>query len=340
LYLSRFTEIFQKWVKTRSVKNHSKNTAPVNFRFTGLFFRNKVTCGRFIRTNCIYHCMKLTLRIPVLFLAMILAVTSCKKDNSGTGNVVIPPPGDQLTYGDSVFYLNIQASDYIISPTQIRQGHYSGFPEGVDIDGNTGLINITKSETGLRYRITFVPDGTTDSFNTTIVISGINYLDGFYRLNTADSIARPLYNASLSRPIPGINSGSSFDDGDNCNAAGCHVDLANGTINLAQTVRNGVFGAVPSNNDRHEFKMSYRINDKSDKATNAIGIKLYYFDSINDVTQEVYDIISSREGALLNFQPPPTPLHKFISLNSIEEVNNQQKPVPKPRPPCIFILGR
>jgi hypothetical protein len=284
--------------------------------------------------------MKLYFRLPVCLLILMVTIFSCKKDNSGTGSNQGPPAGYQLTYGDSVFYLNNLASDYIITPEQTRLGQYIGFPEGVDIDGNTGVINVSKSETGLRYRITFVPDGTTDSFNTTIVISGINFLDGFYKLTTADSIARPLYNASLTKLIPGLNNGSIFDDGSSCNVAGCNVDVTNGTINLAQTVRNGVFGAIPSNNDRHEFQMNYRINDNSGKALNTIGIKLYYFDSINDVTQEVYDIISSREGALLSFQPTPIPFEKFNTVNGINQVNNQQKPIPKPRPPCIFILGR
>lgn len=259
-------------------------------------------------------------------------------NNPGPGSN--PVPGYELTYGDSIFYLNNQQLDYIITPRQSGLGEYLGFPQGIDLDSKTGAVNVTRSETGLRYRITFVPDGTTDSFNTVIVISGINYLDGFYRLNTSDSVARPIYNATISNSIPGVNNGSIFDDGSNCNTAGCNVNVANGTINLAQTVRNGIFGPVPSNDDHQQFKMNYRINDKSDATLNTIQIKIYYFDSINDVTQDVYDIISSRQGAILGFQPTPLPFEKFTGLNSINEVNGQQKPPPAPRPPCIFILGR
>jgi len=279
--------------------------------------------------------------IPFFVLGLSVTILSCKKDNSAGGNNPgTTTPGYQLTYGDSIFYLNNQTSDYVILPEQPRQGQYSGFPEGIEIDPKTGEINVSKSETGLRYRVTFVPDGTTDTFNVMIVISGINYLDGFYRLNTADSIARPLYNATINKPIPGVNNGSSFDNGSNCNNAGCNVNIGDGTINLAQTVRNGVFGPVPSNNDRHQFQMNYRINDKSSETSNTIQVKIYYFDSINDVTQEVYDIISSRQGAILGFQPTPIPFENFTEVNSIQQVNGSQKPTPKPRPPCIFILGR
>ncbi|HEV7423871.1 MAG TPA: hypothetical protein VGO21_01650, partial [Candidatus Paceibacterota bacterium] len=74
---------------------------------------------------------------------------------------------------------------------------------------------------------------------------------------------------------------------------------------------------------------------------NTLKVKLYYFDSINDVTQEAYDIINSRLGAILGVDPKPTPFQRMTSVNSIAKqtvILGQQ--IPKPRPPCIFILGR
>jgi hypothetical protein len=279
--------------------------------------------------------------IRTLLFSLLLGMAfSCKKTNTTGGTTSPPPGGYTLSYGDSIFYLKSQASDYIISPVQSRAGQYIGFPEGIDLDGNTGQINISKSETGLRYRITFIPDGTNDSISTAIVISGINFLDGFYKLTTADSVLKPVYNANGNGNIPGVNNGSTFDVGSGCNTAGCNVNTALGSINLAQTVRNGVFGSTPSNNDRHEFQLNYKINDKSGETLNTIRVKLYYFDTINDVTQECYDIISSREGALFGVQPRTIPFLGFTSVNSTTQVNTSSKPTPKPRPPCIFILGR
>ena len=287
------------------------------------------------------RCKRGYMLMPFIVAGLSLTLFSCKKDNSNAmGSDPGTTTGYKLTYGDSIFYLNNQSSDYIVTPKQAAQGEYSGFPQGIEIDSKTGAINISKSETGLRYRITFIPDGGTDSFNTMVVISGVNYLDGFYRLNTADSIARPVYNATINNSIPGINNGSIFDDGSSCNVAGCDVNVVNGTINLAQTVRNGIFGTVPSNDAHQQFQMKYRINDKSGETLNTIQIKIYYFDSINDVTQDVYDIISSRQGALLGFQPVDLPFSRFTSVNSLSQSEGQQKTVPQPRPPCIFILGR
>lgn len=274
--------------------------------------------------------------VPVIIL---MALFSCKKDN-GVNTDPNPPVGYKLTYGDSVFYINNQNSDYIIEPKQAKTGEYIGFPEGIDIDPNTGAVNVSKSETGLRYQITFYPDGSTDSFSTHIVISGVNFLDGFYRLTTADSIINPVYNGTAGNVVPGINNGTIFDEGSGCNSVGCNVNTNLGSINLAQTVRNGVFGATPSNNDRHEFELNYRIADNSGKALNTIKVKLYYFNTINDVTPEVYDIISSREGAILGANPVSIPFQGFTTVNGITQATGHAKTIPKPRPPCIFILGR
>jgi hypothetical protein len=285
--------------------------------------------------------MKNLLQIPFLLLGLATSMNSCKKDNNTPPAIPFVPTSLSISYGDSIFYLNPQTADYVISPVKAQSGEYIGFPEGIDIDTKTGEINVSKSETGLRYRITFIPAGTSDSISTNIVISGINFLDGFYKLTTADSVLKPIYNASFNRQIPGVNNGTIFDDGSSCNSAGCNVNTTVGSINLAQTVRNGVFGATPSNNDRHEFDLNYRINDKSGKTLNTLKVKLYYFDSINDVTQEVYDIINSRLGAILGVDPKPTPFEKMTSVNSIaKQTGLLGQQIPKPRPPCIFILGR
>ena len=284
--------------------------------------------------------MKKLIRKIFLFSFLMGSLHACQKDNAN-GGTPPPVPVTQLNYGDSILYLKNQANDYLVSPNTTTSGQYFSFPDGLNIDQNTGVINVSKSETGLRYRVSFVATGGTDSLQTVIVISGINFLDGFYKLTTADSILRPLYNANSGAVVPGINNGSIFDDGAGCNSAGCNVNTSNGTINLAQTVRNGVFGATPSNNDRHEFDLNYRINDKSGESFNTIRVKLYYFDTITDVTQEAYDIIASREGAVFGVQPKAITFERFItSVNGITQTNSGSKSVPKPRPPCIFILGR
>ena len=255
---------------------------------------------------------------------LILFAESCKKTVSNTD----PAPGVTFfSYGDSVFYQKNQSNDYIIAPTNNLTGRYLSFPDGLDIDGNTGAVNVSKSETGLKYMIAFIPDGNKDTTMKFITLSGINYMDGFYILTGNDSIAYAVYNATPGAMIPGLNNGSIFDLGSNCNSQGCTVNASNASINLAQTVRNGVFGSTPSNNDRHEFDMAYQVNDKSNSAVNKLKVKLYYFKTMSDVTPEAYDIINTRQGTIIG---PSNTVPSFALTTSVA----------KPRPPCIFIVGR
>lgn len=280
-----------------------------------------------------------------MLLALTILAASCKKHNDNPAPPPPPVPIQTLSYGDSVFFLNPLGIEVTAAPLSRRAGRYFGFPQGIDIDGNTGVVNVSKSETGLRYQVYFIPDGSHDTVSTMITISGINFLDGFYKLSSVDSVANPLYNGRSNQSIPGVNNGSIFDEGGNCNTQGCDVDVANGRINLAQTVRNGVFGATPSNNDRHEFRLDYRINDKSGKAINTLNVKLYYFDTMNDVTPEVYDIISSRQGTILSevllggsFFGESSRITTTTTRHTT--VTGLNFSAAKPRPPCIFIIAR
>ncbi len=270
--------------------------------------------------------MMYTKQASFMFL-LVLVFFACNKNTVDPPLPPGPGPGSDFAYSDSVFYVAGASEDQIIKPVKALDGSYYGFPDGIEIDKNSGAINISKSETGLKYLITYVSNDKKDTLTTFVTISGINYLDGFYKLNTDDSVAQPLYNGNVGTVVPGIGGGSLFDIGSGCNDSGCNVIPVTGKINLAQTVRNGVFGKDPKNNDRREFELVYRLDDKSGKATNKLKVKLYYFNTMADVTPEAMDIISSRQGTILNASS---------ALPSLAA----QKKAAKPRPPCIFIVGR
>jgi hypothetical protein len=259
-----------------------------------------------------------------MVIASFLFPECSKSDNE---NQTINPGATEtrkFSYPDSVFYITGQ-QDYIVNPVNQPAGVYFSFPEGLSLNETTGAINVPKSDAGLKYRISFVEKGKSDTVSTFILISGINYFDGFYNLAKGDSILKPVYNANVEATIPGISNGTTFDVGSNCNKQGCTVNTTNAEINLAQTVRNGVFGTTPSNNDRHEFEMTYRINDNSLKFDNTLRVKLYFFNSMADVTPEAFDIIASRVGTI-------------IGPGNITTAGLARK-VAKPRPPCIFIVS-
>jgi len=250
--------------------------------------------------------------IKLFFLFVFAGTGLCLSCNKPAAN---SNPAYNLNYGDSIIYLKTQSTDYIVYPIEYRAGTYSGFPDGIEIDDNTGAINVSKSETGLRYRITHTaPDGTVTK--TMVVLSGITFPDKFYHLSQHDSVAFPVYNASPVRTVP--VSGSTFDEGNGANSGGCSVQTINGQINLAQSVRNGIFGNIPQNDVRKDFDIAYRLNDGSGKTLNKLRVRLYYYNSMADVAPDLLQTLQDRidQGV-------------FLRVTGLA----------RPRPPCVIIIA-
>jgi hypothetical protein len=266
-------------------------------------------------------------RLTLLAVLASLLVISCSKSSTGNSSSMT------LSYGDSILYLKNQSSDFIVYPTENGQGIYTAFPDGIELNPTTGAINISKSETGLRYRITFTSTSG-ETASTTVVLSGITYYDKFYHLSLGDSIAMPVYNANMNRALP-LN-GSTFDEGNNANSGGCSVKTVNGQINLAQTVRNGVFGTVPQNDAKQEFDIFYRLNDQSGNAKNKIRVKVYYYATMNDVAADLLQTLNDREsqGVFLG-----NSYSNLLSSSSTLRTTSNLA-VAKPRPPCVIIIGQ
>jgi hypothetical protein len=258
------------------------------------------------------------------FVFIAIGFTSCTKSSTAIDD---PNVSYKLTYGDSIIYMRPAGGDYIVFPSVHREGVFSGFPEGIEIDEVSGAINVSKSETGLRYRITHISTKG-DTTRTMVVLSGITFTDHFYKLATGDSIANPVYNANPSRILP-VN-GSLFDEGNLANSGGCAVRTDNGKINLAESIRNGVFGPNPRNDDKKEIEIKYRLNDGSGKSLNKLKVLLYWYNSMADVPQYLWDILSDRtnQGVFLR-----------NSIGNTSENGMLTEQLAKPRPPCVIIIA-
>jgi hypothetical protein len=293
-----------------------------NFR---IYFKPGVTILRSEFTQLKSLCMKGRAN-SFLTISLLMAIfISCNKPNEDGPYT--------LSYGSPIIYLKNQSSDYIVYPAETRAGIYSAFPEGIEIDDNTGAINVSKSETGLKYKITHRASNG-DTTSTIVLISGIQFLDKFYRLSQNDSIASPIYNGSAANPLP--LSGSSFDDGGLANTGGCAVKTTNGQINLAETVRNGVFGSTPQNDAKREFEIEYKLNDESGKAKNKIKVKLYYYQTMADVAPDLLETLNDRQSQGV-----------FLGMNNSVDTGNittarttNATAIAKPRPPCVIIIGQ
>lgn len=263
----------------------------------------------------------------IIIAVSVLISVSCNKGDAGPGGQPF-----KISYGTNLIFLKNQSTDFIVFPDQSKAGTYTAFPEGIELNSVTGAINVSKSETGLRYKITHTSlNG--DTTSVLVLLSGITFTDKFYKLTENDSIAFPVYNANTSNTLP--LSGSVFDDGNLANSGGCSVKTNNGQINLAETVRNGVFGNPAQNNAAREFEIIYKLNDESGKATNKLKVKIYYYKTMADVDPNLLQTLSDRQSQGVFLQA-----NNSVPFSGTTARTAGISAVAKPRPPCIILIGQ
>ena len=265
--------------------------------------------------------------LTFLFTGLLLLTQCSKKDCK-----CVPPPAVQkLVYDDSVFYL--KNADYIITPLNGKTGTYTSYPGNLRMDRTTGSITITtkgndgESQTGLWYKINYKSLDGKEVDSTMILLSGLTYVDKFYRLSQNDSIIYPIYNGNISNPIPSGN----YNLEQNSDLA---INPANGQINIKECIRRGFFG-----NQLHKgwevAKIKYAINDNSQGAINEIDVIIYYYHSMTNVPSNVSAVMQAHQSMTVGLRTPPIPATSGEVDNGIPS----NLSLSKPRPPCVIIVG-
>jgi len=299
-------------------------------------------------------------RIPLLAaLLLLVSVTACKK--SIDTEIIAPPgPGVQDTtqtsikdtvaavsypqqtvgrcpgapnYGDSIIFLHPSDGDYIITPiNHPDSGAYFSWPKGMVINKNTGAINVSKSETGLRYNIGYVKKGSTDTCMQTLVLAGVSYADSLYVLNNDERYAKPYYNADPTlAPVcsgSGVPGGSTCDFDINGQAASQKVvvDHNNGFIDLKNTASRA-FGLLPLNGTTVTTTIAYQLNDNSNMAVQKITVNLIYYFKKSDVPPDLLALVTDKLNKILN---------QVLLINLLGD-NSSQFKTGNPRPPIIIV---
>jgi hypothetical protein len=249
-------------------------------------------------------------------------------------------------YGDSVLCYQLLSSgqDYKVSPlNNPGKGKYIAMPEGLIIDNNTGEINVTKSESGLAYKVGFIAEGSSDTCFTRVITSGINYLDGIYVLGDDDTLAVPVYKGTLDgSPVcgaGGLFGNCEFDDDEDddngngifdepppgltFNSKNIRIDKQTGVISLKRSLLDGIFGTLtPANGKTVNATLYYRLDDCSNKALRKIDISFTYYSKLSDVPKALIDDITNTVNSILG----------LLFRSAGERVTN-------PRPPHIVVVA-
>ena len=236
----------------------------------------------------------------------------------------------QPIYGDTIIFTQpTSGPDYIFNPVNNPgAGKYFSWPVGMVLNQNTGAIDLTASQTGMKYAIGFVKTGTTDTCMSTLIVGGASYYDSVYVIADNDTAATPYFEANPYLPNICANGGCTFDVNGAAAAKKVIVDKTTGVINLGQTLQpsglagllGGAFGLLPQNGSSITVPIYYKLNDASNEAMESISVQIEYFDSESQVSAGVL-------SGVLNS------LNSLLSGNLISTGTN-------PRPPLIIIVRR
>jgi hypothetical protein len=220
-------------------------------------------------------------------------------------------------------YSQPASGDYFVYPqnNQGIAGTYLAWPDGLNLNSKTGAIDLTKSETGQRYAMAFVRNGTTDTCMSQLIVAGAAYMDSVYVLSQSNYTSKPYFNANPYgvAPCQGTQGqGCQFDYNNYAHNQGIVIDQNTGFIDLQKTMQNSLFGLLPLNGTTVYTTIYYKLNDNSNFAPQKIQLKLVYYNHKSDV-------------------PSPTLLTMTdYLLNTLNDLLISQGP--SARPPLIVIV--
>lgn len=223
-------------------------------------------------------------------------------------------------YGDTLIYPQDKGNkDYTIKPiNDTLKGSWFAWPNGLDIDPTTGAIDVTQSETGVRYIVGFVKQGTHDTCTSQLVLAGVTYADSIYVLEKNDTLAVPYFNANPLAPAVCDASGDTdYPDNGSSGDSKCAFDVGpkgqkandqkvrirtiSGVINLKKTLLDGAFGPNPKNGASKKVKIDYQLNDNSHKAMQKVTVQLAYYNSVSDIPSSIKNVVEVKHNNFFSY---------------------------------------
>ena len=207
-------------------------------------------------------------------------------------------------YGDSVLFVRTGTSgDQYAYPVNSNglKGTYLSWPNGLDLDAHTGVINLTTSKTGQRFSIGFVYENSKDTCMSHLVIGGASYADSIYLLSASHKSALPYFNANPNTPNPcasNLGTGCLFDYTYSARLQGIVVDPKMGFIDLEKTMSHNPFGLLPKDGATVLTTIHYQLNDQSNGTPEQMQIKLMYYYSRSNIPGSIISLIQKRASGM------------------------------------------
>ncbi|MGB3780727.1 MAG: hypothetical protein WA960_20350 [Tunicatimonas sp.] len=218
-----------------------------------------------------------------------------------------------LSYkGDGpVFRPTDPSVSFFITPTfegEVPEGRFTVEPEGLDIDTQTGVININTSEAGVQYYIRFVSTDGRIACETSIVIGGIDYIDRVYVLEDNEFEAVPIVDG-INEEVRGVK--GFFDEAalfelelgqgqPSAASRGLEIDNRTGIIDLQQTIVNfREEGVDLVEEPTRDFEIFYTL-EAEPTFLNSLKVQIFYYETVSDIPQGLIALLNEKQRYPIN----------------------------------------
>lgn len=237
----------------------------------------------------------------------------------------------QNAYGEPVFYIKKEEPNRIFPVTSGRMpGFYNAYPGGLNIDPQTGEIDINDSNAGARYTVEFTPCGANCVVRTQVVISGIGFEGGVFSLSSpGDLNIRPFYFGSTSpeeefpsqevpsRRTPSGEFGLNPEPNQKPTAdlVGLALDRKSASIDLRETIKSGALGfrrnpdgtcdEFPVNGASKDFTIYYRLaKGPGQDVLHKTKVRVHFFDTEADMPEDLKVRIRQQNNSIFRRSLP------------------------------------
>jgi hypothetical protein len=195
-------------------------------------------------------------------------------------------------------------------------GTFTVKPSGLDIDPLTGIFSVNGSASGIEYTVTYTSKDGNTSCETSVIISGIDYLDAIVDVSSPEtSTVRPILDALIDSQAP---TGDGFYDVDgSARQSNLAIDPNTGVIDLRTTLQqidlrefggNGQEPVIPSEQFSRKYTIKYSFNKDDADLVSSVEIVIYWFPTDEDIPQELLDLLKDKQLYPENgrtLRPPP-----------------------------------
>ncbi|MEN7547306.1 hypothetical protein AAG747_05265 [Rapidithrix thailandica] len=212
-------------------------------------------------------------------------------------------------YGSEVFYLGDHNPQLLPATSPSLEGEFKATPDLLAIDPHTGSIDLTKSETGLTYRISFTAKNG-QVFERNLTVAGMDYQTS--AIDFSKSVYwKPTYIGEEGAAMPEAQFTQLKDVASGINYAAA-LDEYTGAVNMKKLIKIAGLKA----GEGRIFEVKYQLGDKSDYAQNSIRINVYYSPDLHEAPYEYQLATGLIEGAA-----------RESDEAAFEEINKQRPPL-------------